>query len=449
MTLKKQFVILSGVIIMIPVFCLILICIQNYVRSSERFLMRPSKEIRRMDNNNLSEKDLNFIERLKFQPPDVECVLISLDDHSVLFSSIPEFSSKENVDIDDLWQYINNTSKKYFYQFTSPPIEQKSILLTRIPRKKRKDQSQTNLMIILLFLLGIVTICVVLIIFISRTIFKSIKKIQSTTKEIADGNLNVEIDTSKKRTNELNAILESLEKMKESLLEAETRKNKFIMGISHDLRTPVAIIKGYTEAIRDGVITDKEELTSTLNLIEGKTTQLEDMIDTLINYTKMNNKEMRENLALGNVSELIKEFAKDSKLLATVFKRNIICELDLPKEIMIPLNKQLARRSFENLFSNALRYTKDDDTIKIISYIDNKENAVKLKIEDTGIGIDKKDLNNIFDLFYRGTNSRREEGMGIGLAVVKNIVNTLGWNIAVESEKGKGSTFTITMPLAL
>ena len=235
--------------------------------------------------------------------------------------------------------------------------------------------------------------------------------------------------------------------MRDSLLEAETRKNKFIMGISHDLRTPVAIIKGYTEAIKDGVISDKNELNSTLTLIESKTTQLEDMIDTLINYTKMNNREMMENLVPGDIAKLIRFFAKDSKILATAFKRNIICDINLPESIMIPLNSQLAQRSFENLFSNALRYTKDDDTIKIISYIDENENAIKLKIEDTGIGIEEKDLNNIFDLFYRGTNSRREEGMGIGLAVVKTIVNTLGWQIAVDSKKDEGTCFTITMPL--
>ena len=450
MTLKKQFVVLTAIMITIPIFCLAFICVQNYMRSSERFLMSGAKEIRQMDKNRINEKDWDYIERLKFQPPDVECILISLEDHTVLYSSIPEMSQKTTVTQEDLWQYISGTSKKYFYQFTSPPIQQKSLLITRIPRKKHRDQNQTNLMIILLVLLGIVTVCIGFIIFISRTIFKSLKKIQDTTKQIADGNLGLEINVSaKKKANEMTAILESLEKMRQSLLEAEAKKNKFIMGISHDLRTPIAIIKGYTEAIKDGVITDEEELNSTLNLIEGKTSQLEDMIDTLISYTKMNSMEIRENLIPGNISRLIKEFAKDSRLLATVFKRNIVCEINLQEEIMLPMNEQLARRSFENLFSNALRYTKDDDTIKIISYVDENEKSIKFKIEDTGIGIEKKDLNNIFDLFYRGTNSRREEGMGIGLAVVKNIVSTLGWSIDVESEKGKGTCFTITMPLTV
>ncbi|MCR5062532.1 MAG: HAMP domain-containing histidine kinase [Treponema sp.] len=448
MTLKKQFVFLGGIVISIPLLFLFFICVQNYMKSSERFLMSGAKEIRKMDDSRIKEKDWNYIERLKFQPNDVECLLLSLEDNKIIYSSISDFKPNMYITDEKLWSYINNTSRKYFYQFTAPPIEQKALLLTRVPRIKKRDPNQTNLMIILWGLLGIVSVSVILIIIISRTLFKSIKKIQYTTSQIADGNLNVEIpESSGRRTNELTAILQSLGIMRDSLLEAETRKNKFIMGISHDLRTPVAIIKGYTEAIKDGVISDKNELNSTLTLIESKTTQLEDMIDTLINYTKMNNREMMENLVPGDIAKLIRFFAKDSKILATAFKRNIICDINLPESIMIPLNSQLAQRSFENLFSNALRYTKDDDTIKIISYIDENENAIKLKIEDTGIGIEEKDLNNIFDLFYRGTNSRREEGMGIGLAVVKTIVNTLGWQIAVDSKKDEGTCFTITMPL--
>ena len=76
----------------------------------------------------------------------------------------------------------------------------------------------------------------------------------------------------------------------------------------------------------------------------------------------------------------------------------------------------------------------------------NNKNYLFLKIKDSGYGIDKKDLDYIFDLFYRGTTSRQEEGMGIGLAVVKNIMDTHGWEISVESQKGKGSCFTIKIP---
>ena len=116
------------------------------------------------------------------------------------------------------------------------------------------------------------------------------------------------------------------------------------------------------------------------------------------------------------------------------------------RNINVPFDSLLARRVFENLFNNALRYTNDGDTITLTSYIDVDESSVIYKISDTGIGIDEKDLKNIFNMFYRGTNSRREEGMGIGLSVVQNIIETHRWKISVDSKKDIGTTFTIKIP---
>ena len=159
---------------------------------------------------------------------------------------------------------------------------------------------------------------------------------------------------------------------------------------------------------------------------------------------KMNANQLKEAHVPGSITTLIKNFAKEASVTAYVFKRNIITNIDLPVEIVVPLNEQLVLRAFENLFSNAIRYTKDNDEIQINSYID--EQYVYLEVKDTGIGIEEKDLAYIFDMFYRGTNSRKEGGMGIGLSVVKNIIDNHGWQISVSSKKDKGSCFTVTIP---
>ena len=108
------------------------------------------------------------------------------------------------------------------------------------------------------------------------------------------------------------------------------------------------------------------------------------------------------------------------------------------------MDRQLFSRALENLLSNAIRYSKDGDEIAISAT--ETEDACVINVSDTGIGIAQKDLNHIFDMFYRATDSRREEGMGIGLSVVKSIVDTHGWTIGVRSKAGKGSTFTIRIP---
>ena len=232
--------------------------------------------------------------------------------------------------------------------------------------------------------------------------------------------------------------------MRISLSEAQNQKSKFIMGISHDLRTPVAVIKGYTEAISDGVISSEEEIKNTMELITAKTNQLETMIDTLINFTKMNSTEIRQAMKTQSITDFLTEIIKEEQTTGNVFKRKIITEINFDKDVLVPFDRQLATRVFENLFNNAMRYTKDDDTITLRAFIE--EQNVIYSITDTGIGIEEKELKNIFELFYRGTNSRREEGMGIGLSVVKNIIETHGWKIEVASKKDEGTTFTVTIP---
>ena len=341
---------------------------------------------------------------------------------------------------------MGSNSDKYFYQFTTlKTATLDSIMITRVPRK-RSSPSRNQLLLPALYIMltVIVAVCIIIILRLSITINKSIKEIEYETKTIAGGDLSNKIQFNLKKKNEISSISESLEKMRVSLVEAQNQKSKFIMGISHDLRTPVAVIKGYTEAISDGVLNTPEDISNAMELITEKTNQLENMIDTLINFTKMNSVEIRQSMKTQSITDFITEIIKEEQTTGGVFKRNIITQINFDKDVLVPFDKMLARRVFENLFNNALRYTNDGDTITLSSYI--ADNSVIYKITDTGIGIDEADLKNIFNMFYRGTNSRREEGMGIGLSVVQNIIETHRWHIDVESKKDIGTTFTVTIP---
>lgn len=456
------------------------------VNNSDNYLIESYKEVRKIDRQLLSANESDYLTHIiRALPPDVESTFITRDGH-VLVSTIPNFRAGEQISINEMWNFIVKDSENYYFQYTTIPLEKSSAYF--VTRTKRRPGTKVNpvfLPSIFLFIMFMIFICVVLVLIISRNVFRSIIIIDEKTQAISEGNLAVTITPDKELQsfNEITEILESLEKMRLSLLDAQERKNKFVMGISHDLRTPVAIIKGYTEAIVDGMISEPTEIRNSLELIGTKVTQLEDMINTLINYVKLNPDELRENLVPNSITDLIFNFAKDAKNTASVFKRNIITDINLPHNINVPLDKQLALRAFENLFGNALRYTTDYDTIELQAYeehlleriSDNKneekrDNLYELKlnsnkissiqnfqgnrishnvvlvIKDTGIGISKKDLTHIFDLFYRGTSSRKEEGIGIGLSVVKNIIETHGWTISVESTEGVGSTFTVKIP---
>ena len=444
MSIRKQFKLLVIFIIAIPVICTTFLLVQNYLHSSKRFILKGYKAIENVEDENDDYAD--GIKLLSVIPNSVEATLIATETSEIICNTMPELEGKETIH--QFWPILEKTYKEYYYQFTSPKTSKETLLITRIPRTQQHLSPSEKIIttLLLLFTIGIV-ISIISIFYISKTISNSIIEIKNKTKEIANGDLNkeIKIDPSIKKQNEIMSILESLEIMRQSLCEAENRKSNFIMGISHDLRTPVAIIKGYTQAITDGVISNKEDIDNAINLISAKTEQLEAMIEDLISFTKLNNYELKEQLVIESITDLLKYFAKEAKLSANVIKREIICDIDLQENILIPLNKKLILRALQNIFVNAIRYTKDGDKIFINAKRKNK--VIIFEIKDTGIGINKQDLPHIFDLFYRSSSSRREHSMGIGLAVVKNVLDAHGWTISVNSTSNVGTSFKIKIPV--
>lgn len=452
MKIKKQFAILTTLIISIPILCSAFILIHTYMHSPNRYLMQGSANLNTNKFSLLSDKEKNKLENsLKMLPQEVEALLYRLSDRKILYSTIPEIKTGSYIPREGIWHFISETNDEYFYQFSRKSYSsEQTVLLTRLAIQNFKTEQRTRYFLRILLIIILMTIfCLINIFFISKAIFEGLNKIEHSSSQMAEGKLNKSISSQTKpsRTNEFTSIMNSLEKMRIELLESQASKNRFITGISHDLRTPVAVIKGYSEAIKDDVISDSKEIKKTMELIDQKTSQLEGMIDTLLNFIKLNNTEIKEKLVRNSITKLINDFSKYAEITGKVFKRNVSSNINITKDIKVPLNAQLVYRSFENLFSNAIRYTKDGDKIELIAYEDpDDKHSLIFKIKDSGYGIDKKDLDYIFDLFYRGTNSRQEEGMGVGLAVVKNIMYTHGWKIFVESEKDKGTCFTIVIP---
>ena len=124
--------------------------------------------------------------------------------------------------------------------------------------------------------------------------------------------------------------------------------------------------------------------------------------------------------------------------------------IDLPEDLSVPFDERLFTRAIENVVNNALRYTDPGGLVRVSARAEPAGAAperVVIEISDDGPGIDSADLDNIFDPFYRGSASRREQGMGLGLSVVKGVLESHGWFIDVVSYPGEGSAFTITIPM--
>jgi signal transduction histidine kinase len=282
--------------------------------------------------------------------------------------------------------------------------------------------------------------------FIARSITKSIMVLEKATGRIAAGELDFTVEA--KGSNEILSLTNSLNKMRDTLKEDERRRYRFIMGVTHDLKTPLASIKAYTEAIEDGIAGDPATGSSATEIINAKVDRLEGMINDLIEFVRMDTGEWRGRLKNINLSAFLRRSAKIFSLDAEMLRHEFRYNSALPEDVSVPMDERLARRALENIVNNAIRYTPDGSVISLDAVLtDNAGGAVQLVVSDNGPGLDEADLPHIFEMFYRGSSSRREQGMGLGLAVVKWIADWHGWTISAASEKGRGFRFTIGIPL--
>jgi signal transduction histidine kinase len=281
--------------------------------------------------------------------------------------------------------------------------------------------------------------------FIARSITKSIMVLEKATRRIAAGELDFTVEA--KGNNEIISLTNSLNKMRDTLKEDERRRYRFIMGVTHDLKTPLASIKAYTEAIEDGIAEDPATGSSATEIINAKVDRLEGMINDLIEFVRMDTGEWRGRLKNINLSAFLRQSAKLFALDAEMLRHEFRYNSALPEDVSVPMDERLARRALENIVNNAIRYTPDGSVICLDAF--PAAGAVQLVVSDNGPGIEEADLPHIFEMFYRGSSSRREQGMGLGLAVVKWIADWHGWGISAASEKGRGFRFTIVIPYTM
>jgi signal transduction histidine kinase len=215
------------------------------------------------------------------------------------------------------------------------------------------------------------------------------------------------------------------------------------MGVSHDLRTPLTLIQGYVEAVADGLADEPETRRKYLSIVQDKTRALDGMVTDLIEFVRMDTGEWKMTHRPVRLAPFLRPIAQRYAEDAAILHRSFDHAIELPEDLEVPMDEALMGRALENLIGNAIRYTGEGGSIRLRASLEG--GVPVLSIRDTGIGIPAEDLPRIFDPFFRGTNSRREQGFGLGLATVKSIVEGHGWSIDVSSEVGSGTTFRIVM----
>ncbi|MBX4146725.1 two-component system histidine kinase PnpS [Paenibacillus lautus] len=231
----------------------------------------------------------------------------------------------------------------------------------------------------------------------------------------------------------------------------ERMRSEFVANVSHELKTPLAAVKGFAETLLGGGVTDEKTSRSFLQIIYDESERLNRLIGDILELSKIESKRIQMDYSPIHLSAF---FDTISEMMRTVAeKKRISLELDIPEELFMEGDEDKLRQIFMNLLSNAINYTQEGGRVKLTAREKhsnrNAEDIVEFHVKDSGIGIPKKDLPRIFERFYRvdKARSRGSGGTGLGLSIVKHLVDLHHGTIKVESELGIGSSFIIELPI--
>lgn len=224
----------------------------------------------------------------------------------------------------------------------------------------------------------------------------------------------------------------------------EKMRSEFVANVSHELKTPITSLKGFAETLLDGAMYDPEIAKSFLTIIHDESERLHRLITDILHLSKIEQHQLPFHPEPLNVTGVIYETI--DTIQEEINKKQLTIKLPNQKPVIIDAEKDRLQQIILNLVANAVTYTPDKGTIEI--GIVEKDDQIELTVKDTGIGISKEELPRIFERFYRvdKARSRNSGGTGLGLAIVKHLVESHHGSIQVDSEEGKGTLFTLTLP---
>ncbi len=269
---------------------------------------------------------------------------------------------------------------------------------------------------------------------------KHLQKISEATRKVAKGDFSVEIelDEALKENSYINIMFRDFNTMVAELNSIESLKDDFISNVSHEIKTPLAVINNYTTALKDKDLPEKlrEEYIETI--IES-TAKLSDLVTNILRLSKIENKKISPEK---NEFDLCRQLSDCLLSFEQLWEeKEIKLFVEIEDRVMVNEPFALLDVIWHNLLSNAFKFTEKDGTVSLIQTSDDE--FVTVKIKDTGCGFTDETKAHIFDKFYQGDTSHAEEGNGLGLALVQKIAERNDYKISVESEVGKGTEFTV------
>lgn len=274
------------------------------------------------------------------------------------------------------------------------------------------------------------------------TVKKPMKRIQKELDKVVTGDFSTRIDYIKGEDsgNEIDEVITLLNHMIQELSGVETLRTDFIANVSHELKTPMAVMQNYGTLLQANELSDDKRIEYGRAITE-QTRRLSALVTNILKLNKLENQQIYPNTEVYDIGEQLCECMLEHE--AVWEERKIEIETDIQEELLVEADKELLSLVWNNLFSNALKFTEAGGMVSLRLYGD--EDFVYVEVKDTGCGMSPETGANIFKKFYQGDTSHSTKGNGLGLALVKRVIDICKGEICVASQLGKGSTFTVRL----
>lgn len=397
--------------------------------------------------------DTKYLNRIKNQDKNLRITLID-SNGEVKFDSVSDPMTMENhrdrsevksafsKGTGEATRHSDTLSKSTYYY---------AVLLSNNSVVRVARQVDNILFVFLGIFPAIIGIILILLTFsfimssiLTKKIVKPIEKATENIENIIAGNDIVKVDTYEEITPFIKALNLQSKKIHQhikELKEAEKIRREFSANVSHELKTPLTSINGYAEMIASG-IAKEEDAIKFAGIIRKEGIRLVNLIDTIIKLSELDESKENKDFEVTDIYEIAINVVK---LLDFTAKDKDVSINVVGKSAIIIANKIMMEELLFNLIDNSIKYNKIGGSVDI--YIDKHKNYTMIKVIDTGSGIPKEDQNRIFERFYRVDKSRSKKtsGSGLGLSIVKHIVEYHGGTISVMSEEGKGTEITVNI----
>ena len=302
------------------------------------------------------------------------------------------------------------------------------------------------------FLAILLITAVLLLVWLYKGIVQPIAVLKAAANSIADGNLEGEIhgdprDEIGQLQNDFENMRLHLKEMTDSLLSREEMSRRVMTSISHDLKTPLTAIKGYAEGIRDGVARTPEMKDKYINIIISKANSMEQMVEELAFLSKVENNALIYDFKMcplkPYLDDVCDEFGEDLKAKNMEFSYSFLAD----KSVSVIMDAEQIHRVLENVVQNAAKYMDKSEGGRVSLTVTEEPDRVWIRVDDNGPGIREEDLRHIFERFYRSDAARstKKGGSGLGLSIVKTIVEAHGGTVHAESTEGAGTTLRFSI----